>query len=792
MNENTLRKLEFDRIREMLAKHASTTRGKELALDLYPGTDTRTIIQVQAETTQARRILQVRPEVPLGGIRDLRGVLKQARLGGVLEPHQLLDVADTLVGGRRLKGFLLGLEGTAPLLAARAVGIREFPFLEEEIKRCIGEEGEVKDDASPELARLRQRMRTLKNRIREKLDALTRSPELRRYLQDPIVTLRRDRYVVPVKEEYQDRVPGVVHDQSASGATLFIEPMPVVRLGNELRAVESRERKEVERILENLSREVANQEKALAETLKILAELDLIFARGSLSLALSAVEPEFNDEGWIDIKKGRHPLLGGVAVPVDIYLGRDFSTMVITGPNTGGKTVTLKMVGLLVLMAQSGLHVPADPGTKLAVFDSVFADIGDEQSIEQSLSTFSSHLKNIIQIINNLTERSLVLLDELGAGTDPAEGSALGMAILDYLLERGARTIATTHSSELKTYAYQRDRVENASVEFDPKTLRPTFRLLIGLPGRSNAFQIASRLGLPEGIVSKARACMGEDRLQVDALIEEIETNRRRAEQERKEAERDREVMVRLKRDQEERLRSLEEKRRQILQEAYEEARAIVQKARQESEEILAELRKLRAQQEAREAERALQAARTKWKARLEQVEEGMEELAPNREEPVPRDLKPGETVFILSLMDTGLVLEGPKEDGRVLVQAGIMKVDVHLRELRRVKGTSEERSKKSAGVTSLTRLKKLKAQHVAPEVHLRGLTVDEALAKAEKFLDDACLAGLKEVKVIHGKGAGILRREVVKFLDAHPLVVSYRPGEQNEGGEGVTIVRLD
>lgn len=785
IDERALRVLEFDRIRAMLAERASSNYGKELALELMPLTDRERVMSLLAETSEARGLLRAAASVPLGGIHDLRPLLQRAAGGALLDPGELLSVADTIAAGRKLRRYLGEHRLDAPHLFALSERIGAFADLESAIKRAIDEHGEVADDASPELARVRRQQKIVAARIKDRLEAIIHSADSQKALQDPIITIREDRYVVPVKQELRSQLPGIVHDQSSSGATLFVEPLAVVELNNELRTLELRERDEVRRILHELSGLVGREADGLRETAEALATLDFAFARGKLSLDLNAVEPELSAAYSLEIRRGRHPLLTGRVVPIDVRLGVDFDTLVITGPNTGGKTVTLKTVGLLTLMMMSGLHVPAERGTRLAIFEDIFCDIGDEQSISQNLSTFSSHMTNIVRIVLAASPRSLVLLDELGAGTDPAEGAALAMSILEYLQAAGAKTIATTHYSELKTFAYTRERTENASVEFDVETLRPTFRLLIGLPGASNAFEISHRLGLPDPIIERARSFLSREDLRVDELIRQIEAKRIVLEEELRRADEERRRVRAAKEEYEARLRDLAAREQRTLERAQQQALEVLTRARREAEEVIKELRAAAATGEAREREEAIQRARAR-------LREARSEVAAPRDEtvamwgPAPADLKPGEAVEIRSLRQVGYVLSAPAADGQVLVQAGIMKIKVSLSDLQRVSESIKAPVKRPAGDGVGSGI-----ETISPEIDLRGLTADDAALRLDKYLDDAYLAGLASVRIIHGKGTGALRQAVRAQLQAHPHVKGQRPGALSEGGDGVTVAEL-
>ncbi|MCG0238487.1 MAG: endonuclease MutS2 [Firmicutes bacterium] len=803
MDERVLRTLEFDKIRERLVEKAATRMGKELCASLMPSTKMLEVRHRLRETSEARALLRSGSSIPLGGIHDLRPVVRRAALGGILEPAELLDVADTAAACRRLKKFLLDHRDEAPTLAAYGNQIGVFANLEAEIRQAITDEGEVADDASPALSQIRKQMRVLQARVRERLEAMIRNPNMRTYLQDAIITIRDDRYVLPVKVEYRSQVPGIVHDQSASGSTLYIEPMAVVELNNELKRLALEEREEIRRILTRLSDLVAAEAEAWDATLEAVGRIDLCAAKGLLSQEMDAVAPELNDRGVVVIRQGRHPLLPGRPVPIDLHLGKTFDVLVITGPNTGGKTVTLKTVGLFALMAQAGLHVPAAYGTELAVFPQVFADIGDEQSIEQSLSTFSSHMSRIVEILNQLEPGALVLLDEIGAGTDPTEGAALAMAILDHLQARGARVVATTHYSELKAFAYSRPRVENASVEFDLETLRPTYKLAIGVPGASQAFEISLRLGLSPVLVERARGFLTRDEEKVERLLAQIQASRAEAEREREAAYRARAEAERLRAEAEARLEEARRREKEVVERARAEAARILQEVRREAETLIEDLKAARRQQLALEQERAIEAARSRVRG-LEQRVAALQPAEAPPAGPPPEDLRPGEEVRVRSLDVRATVLTPPDADGNLQVQAGILKVTVHITDVERLEpakaGTGARRGAQglpagAAGPAGYrpggVPLAAGKAAGFRPELDLRGVTVEEALAKVDKHLDDAVLAGAPQVRIIHGRGTGALRQAIQKFLKEHPAVVSFRLGSVGEGGDGVTIVRL-
>lgn len=779
-------KLELPKILSRLEEQCATALGRELVRELSPSNHLPEIRRWQQETTEACHCLRLYPSFSLGGVRDIRPHLQRVGKGGVLSPSELLEVLDTIQASRRLKKFFAGVKEEFQQLKATGSLLMDFPGLEREISQAISEDGQVKDEASPVLARLRRRKLELQDSIKHKLESIIHSGEYQKMLQEALITIRGDRYVVPVKQEYRGRFPGLVHDQSASGATLFIEPMAVVELNNELRRVQLDEEREVEAILAALSRKVGSFVPELEETLAALGRLDFIFAKAKLSYAMDGAEPSFNTSGFLRLVKGRHPLISGKVVPLDLELGKEYRTLIITGPNTGGKTVALKTTGLLCLMAQCGLHIPAEPASELPVFDKIFADIGDEQSIEQSLSTFSSHMKNLVFIVNEADANSLVLLDEVGAGTDPVEGSALAMAILSTLHGKGARIVATTHYSELKVFAYSSAGMENASVEFDPVSLKPTYRLLTGMPGRSNAFEIALRLGLDPQIVELAKTFVTRDELEVGALLEDLESRRLRLEEEQEELDKLRAQVAELKQQLENERQALHEKEVQILEEARQKAKRIIEEAQGVSRSLIQEIRQAARLRERREQERALEEARRKFREFQEKALAALESTSKEYQKNAPATVQPGEQVYLVNLKQKGIVLEPPNPQGEVLVQVGIMKVQVPLTELRAL-----EEERKEQLTSTINKLVMHKSRQISPELDLRGCTVEEALALTEKYLDDAMLSNLSTIYLIHGKGTGTLRAAIHELLQSQPQVKGFRLGYPHEGGSGVTVVEF-
>ncbi|WP_080836635.1 endonuclease MutS2 [Cohnella massiliensis] len=789
MNDKALYTLEYDKILQKLTEFAATSIGKEEAAKLRPSADLAEVNRRLAVTNEAFRLAALKGAPPFGGVTDVRPQLQRAKLGGALGPSELMEIALLIRGIRRVRKYVsAGAEEIEiPLLEDLVEPLIDAKPLEDEIRRCIDDQGDVLDSASPELAAARRDIRTGESRIREKLDSLIRSASVQKMLQEALVTIRGDRYVIPVKQEYRAHFGGIVHDQSGSGATLFIEPEAVLQLGNKLREHKLQEQKEIERILRRLSALVGEKAELLASDNESLGYVDFIFAKAALAESQFAVLPAMNGEGKLSLRRARHPLIPEKAVvPIDVELGGDYSAIIVTGPNTGGKTVSLKTVGLLSLMAMSGLFVPADEGSVLCVFDGIFADIGDEQSIEQNLSTFSSHMTNLIGMLDRVTPRSLVLLDELGAGTDPAEGSALAIAILEHLHGIGCRIIATTHYSELKAYAYNREGVINASMEFDVATLAPTYRLLVGVPGRSNALAIASRLGLPRAIIDFARGEVGDNELKVDTMIASLEQDRRRAESERQAAERLRREVETLRRQIEDERFKFQEQKAKLLEEAREEARQSVAKAKREAEEIIADLRKMAMEEAASVKEHKLIEARRR-----------LEEAVPEQVQKPRRAaggkaaaIGPGDEVKVFSLGgQKGHVVE-LTGSGEAIVQLGIMKMKVPVGDLELAQ-TKQPTSPAHTVKTNAATVKRTKSDDVRHELDLRGTTLDEAILMTDRYLDEAFLSNLGQVYLIHGKGTGALRAGIQEFLRKHKHVKAYRLGAYGEGGAGVTVAEL-
>nr|WP_092067161.1 endonuclease MutS2 [Dendrosporobacter quercicolus]NSL46440.1 endonuclease MutS2 [Dendrosporobacter quercicolus DSM 1736]SDL50439.1 DNA mismatch repair protein MutS2 [Dendrosporobacter quercicolus] len=783
MDLSVLHTLEFDKIREMLAQRTGSVLGRELAGALLPVSDAGAVSRRIAETQEATQVLMTAMNVPLGGIRDIRVSLKKARVGGILEPAEIVGVGGTLYASRRMKTFFKELTVSAPVLASQSEGIAVLRNIENLIEHTINEQGAIRDDASVELQRLRREIKQSQARIKDKLDSILRSTEYQKYFQDVLVTMRGDRYVIPIKQEYRHNFPGIVHDQSSSGATVFIEPMAIVNLNNDIKQLLSAEKNEIERILQMVSAQIAVNADSIQGNCEILAQLDFAFAKARLGLDMQAVMPELNDQGIVQLRQARHPLIpGDIVVPVDVTLGDKFHTLLITGPNTGGKTVTMKTLGLFALMTQAGLFIPALSGSQMPVFQHVFADIGDEQSIEQSLSTFSAHMTNIVRILNRVSANDLVLIDEVGAGTDPEEGAALAMAILEYLMNSGAKTIATTHYSELKTFAYSRSGIENASVEFDIQTLRPTYRLLIGIPGSSNAFAISGRLGLSPEIINRARQLIDKDHAEFEDVLNDLEAQKINYESLNRQARAQQSELTNLRNHLAKEQQELIKKKDQMLTKAQSDAAVLIRQARREAESVIAELKAQFQNENSKARQQAIDGARRVLKESLGALAAEPDFSAMPAVS--PEALAPNSQVFVTSLNQTGSVITASQD--QVTVQIGLMKVNVPLSSCRLVKGEPAAVSKANSKPLSFA-----KVYDVPRQIDVRGTNVEEAEILLAKYLDDAILAGLHQVLVIHGKGTGALRKGVRAYLKNHHHVKDISIGELNEGGDGATAVRL-
>lgn len=783
MEKRVLKTLEYDKILAMLKERASCCISRELVNTMEPSGDFDTVERELKLTAEAETLFYKTGRSPVDDFPDMRHCLERMHAVLFLSTSELLGIASCLKAARIAKDILAKEVGEESYLYNLAGLLITHRSAEEEINRCIINEDEIFDGASPALARIRRAMRLANEKVREKLNSMIRSTAYQKYLQEPIITIRNGRFVIPVKQEYRQQVPGLIHDQSSSGATLFIEPSAVVELGNEYKKLLAEEADEIERILTELTAMLAPYADEIREDLNIMGQIDLVFAKAKLSRELNAVMPRLNRNNYVRIVRGRHPLIpADRVVPIDIWIGRDYRSLIITGPNTGGKTVTLKIVGLFALMVQSGIFVPANEGSEFPVFEHIYADIGDEQSIEQSLSTFSSHMKNIVGILDKADENSLVLLDELGAGTDPIEGAALAMSILEELNDRHCICVSTTHYSEIKAFAMTHEGMENASMEFDIDRLCPTYRLYIGIPGKSNAFEISSRLGLPNSIIDKAKGFLKGEDVRFEDIISSAQSQHRIAEEERKMAEEARAELEKLRADAERERRKLDEDRNRLQAKAKEDAKRIVADTKREMEKLIVEIRSIK-DIDRSAADRVIQAARDTLRATETAVNE-KEAIKKEDNTKPPKTVRAGDTVNIVTLDQKATVLSAPDSKGEVMVQAGVMKLNVKLKDIRLIE------EKKAAAPTS-GKVGLGAGKQVGLELDVRGMLVDEANIIVDRYLDDAYNAGLSEVNIIHGKGTGALRAGVQAFLKRHPLVKGYRMGSYGEGDAGVTVVTL-
>ena len=799
--------LELDKIIEQLKMKASSELGKSIIENLEPFSSYGEVEMALKETTEAQSILIKRGHIPIQGIHNIIDKVKRADIGATIDAKSLLQIADTMRTTRILSNILSGdikveTFGNAetaieeeqddidkyPIIQSLARSLYIHKDLEEEIFNAIVSEIEISDSASSDLRSIRRRIIQKNQSIRSKLNSIISSTTYQKYLQDSIISMRGDRFVVPVKAEYRSMVSGIIHDQSSSGATLFIEPMSIVEMNNDLRQLKLEEAEEIERILAELSAMVGEVSRELISNQEILSKLDFIFAKGKLSLEMKAVEAKLNRDKKFRIVNGRHPLLDKSSVVANtVYLGEDFTTLLITGPNTGGKTVTIKMVGIFALMTQCGLHIPADYGSSMCVFDNIFADIGDDQSIEQSLSTFSSHMTRIVDILDNVTEDSLVIFDELGAGTDPEEGAALAIAILEDIRMAGASCIATTHYSELKKYALAKPDVENAAVEFDMEELSPTYRLLIGVPGKSNAFEISRKLGLQNHIIDRAKDFLTSDNIELEDVLQNVEKSRLKTEEELRRAEKMREEVENIRNEYNVKMEKMQTSRDKMLENARSEAFSIIRQAKDSTDNMIKELKEIEKQRASKDKDRRIEKIR-------KEISESMGKLQPSVESMVVpkyaskeiKNLKAGEDVDIITLRQEGTVISADDKKKEALVQVGIMKMNLPYKSLKRIE------KKEQSNVTRTTRkIIRSKSGNVKREVDLRGMNLEEAIMKVEKYLDDACMAGHDEVTIIHGIGTGVLKKGISEWLKTNPHVKSMREGKYGEGGIGVTIVTV-
>ena len=786
MKKSVFKTVEFDKIREAVTSYAGSAMGKERCARMVPLSEPSMIREKLDETDEVMQILQSAEPLPLGGIRDIRSSVTRAGLGAVLMPDEFLAIRSTLYAARRLKRFFQETALELPRLRELAIGITMFQKIEDKIEGAISEQGAVRDDASVELMRIRRDLKSFQGQIKDRLEGILKHPDYQKFFQENLVRMRGDRYVIPVKQAYRHAFPGIVHDQSASGATVFIEPMAIVKINNDIKQLQLSEKQEVERILRVLSQLIGADSELIRETCEAMAELDFIVARALYSEAHQAVRPIISEQRCISLRKARHPLIDRTkVVPIDIVMKPNTKALLITGPNTGGKTVTMKTLGLFALMMQSGLFLPAAEASELPIFDSVYADIGDEQSIEQSLSTFSAHMTHLVDILRQAKPNDLLLLDEVGAGTDPEEGAALAMAILEHILSCGAKTVATTHYSQLKLFAYEHPEIENASVEFDTKTLRPTYRLLIGVPGSSNAFAISKRLGLSDDIISKAQEFLEEEHIRLESVLSDLEAEKRAYTERSEEAYRLQQESIRLKRRASDERRELKAEQKRILQKAQEEAAAIIQEARRQSEMVIRELKEQFKQTNEAKRQASIQSARTSLQRARDNVGslDRYEEKGGMKKE----EAKVGQTVYVASLRQKGTI-ESIKGDNAI-VQCGFLKTTVPITSCSLVEDVREKKAEKPKKAARSLGFQK--AMNVRREIDIRGMLVEEAESVLGKYLDDAVLAGLAQVIIIHGKGTGALRKGVQAYLKHHNSVFRFEPAPLNEGGDGATLVTL-
>ncbi|MGM9559941.1 endonuclease MutS2 [Anaerovibrio slackiae] len=798
MEQESFKILEYKRILSRLREKAGTTLGKELAGGLLPSGDREEVKERLQQTAEAVYVSSM-AQPPLGGIKDIRESIKKVGLGAVLAPDELLDILTTMYAMREMKRFFKELEAEAPILKNWARSLEILGQLEKDLEHIVDEHGNLRDDASVELKRIRREIRSSQAKIKDHLAGLLHNNEYQKYFQEAIVTMRGDRYVLPVKQEYRQHFPGIVHDQSATGSTLFIEPMAVVNLNNDIKQLMAAERHEVERILRAASQKIRKNDSQLMDNCEIMAQVDFAFAKANLAYEMKATEPVLNEAGVTKLMSARHPLLPpDKVVPIDITIGDSYSMLLVTGPNTGGKTVSMKTFGLLVLMAQSGLFLPVESGSEIAVYSNIYADIGDEQSIEQSLSTFSAHMTHLVSILDKVEPEDLVLLDELGAGTDPEEGAALAMAILERLLTIKATVLATTHYSELKTFAFGREGIENACVEFDVATLRPTYRLLIGIPGASNAFAISRRLGLSESLIIRAKQLIQADHAQFEQVINQLEKEKMLYEQ------MNADIETRLRRAEQMEAKAeamrveLNQKKADILRRAKDEGAALVRRMRRESEEVISQLKEQFNDQGIQKRQAAIQAARDQINEAAGKVRPGIVSVKAFRKPVDLKTLEPGDIIYVTKLDQKGTVLSIRGKE--LEVQLGSLKTNVKARDCKFVeKAPKEKPSAKGGANGSLSggggrkRGSSFisKAQEAHRDIDIRGMMVDEAEMVLGKFLDDSVMAGLSQVLIIHGKGTGALRKGVHAYLKRHRNVASFNFADMSEGGTGATLVEL-
>ena len=788
MNTKSLKTLEYDKIILQLEEYASSPLGQKLCRQLLPSIDIQEIRISQAETSDALDRVRQKGSLSFSGLRDVTDSLKRLEIGSFLGIAELLAISSILTIATKAKAYGRHEESELPddSLEEMFQMLEPLTPLNTEIKRCILSEEEISDDASPGLRHVRRSMKTINDRVHSQLNSLLNSN--RNFLQDAVITMRDGRYCLPVKAEYKNQVAGMVHDQSSTGSTLFIEPMPVIQLNNQLRELELQEKKEIEAVLADLSNQTAPHIEEIRTNQELLAKLDFIFAKAALSRHYKGSEPSFNTQGFLNIKDGRHPLLDQTkVVPINIHLGKTFDLLVVTGPNTGGKTVSLKTVGLFTLMGQAGLHIPAFEGSELAVFEEVFADIGDEQSIEQSLSTFSAHMTNIVSILDQADSHSLCLFDELGAGTDPTEGAALAIAVLSFLHNMKCRTMATTHYSELKVYALTTPGVENACCEFSVENLQPTYRLLIGIPGKSNAFAISKKLGLPDFIIEDAKNHLESNDETFEDILAHLEESRLMIEKEQEEIRLYKEEATKLKNRLAEKESRLEQRREKLLRQANEDAQKILREAKETADQTIKNINRLASSSG---AAKELEAERTKLREKMNQVDQKLTVKTKGPKKTLSAEsLRIGDSVKVLSLNLKGTVSTLPNAKGDLYVQMGILRSQVNIKDLELIMDPADNIADTSKQKTGSGKIKVSKSFSVSPEINLIGMTTDEAVPLLDKYLDDAYLAHLPQVRVVHGRGTGALRNAVHKKLKKLKYVQEFRLGEFGEGDTGVTIV---
>lgn len=798
MNQKALQTLEYYKIMNQLEDYATSALGKELCRGLLPSSDLQKIRQTQQETTDAVSRIRMKGSISFTGCKDVTGSLKRLEISSSLSIPEILAISSILTVSARAKAYGRHEDSELPedSLEGLFCSLEPLTPVNTEIKRCILSEDEVSDDASPGLHKVRRAMKNAADKLHSQLNSILNSN--RSYLQDAVITMRDGRYCLPIKAEYKNQVPGMVHDQSATGSTLFIEPMAVIKLNNEMRELEIAEQKEIEAVLANLSNQLIPYIEEIRANQQLLGQLDFIFAKANLSRHYKGSQPKFNNKGFISIKDGRHPLLDPQkVVPITLTLGKDFDLLIVTGPNTGGKTVSLKTVGLFTLMGQAGLHIPAFEGSELAVFDEVFADIGDEQSIEQSLSTFSAHMTNIVRILDQADSRSLCLFDELGAGTDPTEGAALAISILSFLHNMKCRAMATTHYSELKVFALSTPGVENACCEFDVETLQPTYRLLIGIPGKSNAFAISKKLGLPDFIIEDAKSHLEEEDEAFEDLLAHLEESRVTIEKEQAEIQAYKEEVAQLKSRLTQKEERLDERKDKLIRNATEEAQRILREAKETADQTIKQINKLSADSG---LNRQLEAERTKLRDKLKETDKKLAIKQKGPQQPIsPKKLKIGDGVKVLTMGLKGTVSTLPNDKGDLYVQMGILRSLVNIKDLEllheqditgpSLSGSSSGGFSGRKGGSEKSRIQMSKSATVSPEINLIGMNVDEACSVLDKYLDDAYLSHLPSVRVVHGRGTGALKAGIHKYLKRLNYVKEFRLGEFGEGDSGVTIV---